>query len=92
MFSFGRGPSLVEREALVRAFSPGSTLEPGLKAFRRRGPNCSLETPPLVSVGITNRDKRAASQRHLPAMIARAFSTGWNYQPRLKVYPFVSGW
>jgi hypothetical protein len=29
--------SLVESEALVRAFSPDSTLEPGLKAFRRRG-------------------------------------------------------
>jgi hypothetical protein len=28
----------VESEALVRAFSPGSTLELGLKAFRRRGP------------------------------------------------------
>jgi hypothetical protein len=39
--------TLVERETLVRAFSPGSTLEPGLKAFRRRGPKCSLETPPL---------------------------------------------
>jgi hypothetical protein len=34
--------ALVEREALVRTFSPGSTLEPGLKAFRRRGPKCSL--------------------------------------------------
>jgi hypothetical protein len=40
-------PSLVEREALVRAFSPGSTLEPGLKVFRRRGPKCWLETPPF---------------------------------------------
>jgi hypothetical protein len=28
---------LVESEAFVRAFSPGSTLEPGLKVFRRRG-------------------------------------------------------
>jgi hypothetical protein len=27
--------ALIESEALVRAFSPGSTLEPGLKAFRR---------------------------------------------------------
>jgi hypothetical protein len=34
--------SLVEKEALVRAFSPGSTLEPGLKAFRRRDPKCSM--------------------------------------------------
>jgi hypothetical protein len=34
-------------EALVRAFSPGSTLEPGLNAFRRRGPKCWLETPPF---------------------------------------------
>jgi hypothetical protein len=34
-------------EAFVRAFSPDSTLEPGLKAFRRRGPKCSLETPPF---------------------------------------------
>jgi hypothetical protein len=29
--------TLVEREALVRAFSPGSTLEPGLKGFHQRG-------------------------------------------------------
>jgi hypothetical protein len=29
--------SLVEREAFVRAFSPSSTLEPGLKGFHRRG-------------------------------------------------------
>jgi hypothetical protein len=29
--------ALVEREALVRAFSPGSTLEWGLKWFHRRG-------------------------------------------------------
>jgi hypothetical protein len=64
---------LVEREALVQAFSPGSTLEPGLKVFRRRGPKCSLETPLLVPVGITNRDKRAASQRHFPAMIDAGF-------------------
>jgi hypothetical protein len=40
-------PSLVESEALVLAFSPGSTLEPGLKAFRRRGLKCCLETPPF---------------------------------------------
>jgi hypothetical protein len=40
-------PSLVESEAFVQAFSPGSTLEPGLKAFRRRGPKCPLKTPPL---------------------------------------------
>jgi hypothetical protein len=32
----------VESETFVRAFSPGSTLEPGLKAFRRRGPKWSL--------------------------------------------------
>jgi hypothetical protein len=30
-------PALVEMEAFVRAFSPGSTLEPGLKGFHRRG-------------------------------------------------------
>jgi hypothetical protein len=65
--------TLVESEALVRAFSPGSTLEPGLKAFRRRGPKCSLETPPLVPVAITNRDTRAASQRHFPTMIDAGF-------------------
>jgi hypothetical protein len=29
--------ALVESEAFLRAFSPGSTLEPRLKAFRRRG-------------------------------------------------------
>jgi hypothetical protein len=29
---------LVESEALVRAFSPDSILEPGLKTFRRLGP------------------------------------------------------
>jgi hypothetical protein len=34
--------SLVESEALVGAFSPGSTLEPGLNAFRRRGPKWLL--------------------------------------------------
>jgi hypothetical protein len=39
--SGGQAP-LVEREDLVRAFSPGSTLKPGLKVFRRRGPKCSL--------------------------------------------------
>jgi hypothetical protein len=33
---------LVDSEAFVRAFSPGSTLEPGLKVFRRRGPKGSL--------------------------------------------------
>jgi hypothetical protein len=65
--------SFLESRAFVRAFSPGSTLEPGLKAFRRRGPKCSLETPPLVPVGISNRDKRAASQRHFPAMIDAGF-------------------
>jgi hypothetical protein len=32
----------VESEAFVRAFSPGSTLEPRLKAVCRRGPKCSL--------------------------------------------------
>jgi hypothetical protein len=66
--------TLVEREALVRAFSPDSTLDPGLKAFRQRGPKCSLETPPpLVPVGITNHDKRSASQRHFPAVIDVGF-------------------
>jgi hypothetical protein len=30
------GP-LVDKEALVRLISPGSTLEPGLKVFHRRG-------------------------------------------------------
>jgi hypothetical protein len=40
------GCAPVESEAFVRAFSPGSTLEPGLKAFHQRGPKCSLETPP----------------------------------------------
>jgi hypothetical protein len=64
---------LVEREALVRAFSPGSTLEPGLKVFRRRGLKCWLKTPPLVSVGVTNRDKRTGSQCHFPAMIDAGF-------------------
>jgi hypothetical protein len=38
---------LVESEALVRAFSPDSTLEPGLKAFRRRGPKWLLYPTPL---------------------------------------------
>jgi hypothetical protein len=64
---------LVESEALVRAFSPGSTLEPRLKAFRQRGPKCWREATPLVSVGITNRDKRASSQRLFPAMIDTGF-------------------
>jgi hypothetical protein len=39
--------SLVESEALVRAFSPSSILEPGLKAFRRRGPKWVLEPLPF---------------------------------------------
>jgi hypothetical protein len=48
LVNIGRGKlTLVERVALVRAFSPSSTLEPGLTAFCRRGPKCSLETPPL---------------------------------------------
>jgi hypothetical protein len=64
---------LVEWEALVWAFSLGSTLEPGLKVFRRRCTKCWLETPPLVLVGITNRDKRADSQHHFPAMIDAGF-------------------
>jgi hypothetical protein len=38
---------LVESETFIRAFSPGSTLEPGLKIFRRRVPKCPLETPTL---------------------------------------------
>jgi hypothetical protein len=63
----------VERVALVRTFIPGSTLEPGLKVFRRRGLKCLLETPPLVPVGITNRDKRAVSQHHFPTMIDAGF-------------------
>jgi hypothetical protein len=66
-------PTRVESEAFIQAFSPGSTLEPGLKAFRRRGLKCSLETPPLVLVGMTNRDKRTASQRHFLAMIDAHF-------------------
>jgi hypothetical protein len=42
-----RSLPLVEREALVRAFSPDSTLEPRLKVFRRHGPKCWLETLPF---------------------------------------------
>jgi hypothetical protein len=34
---FTRVLALVESEAIIRAFSPGSTLELGLKGFRRRG-------------------------------------------------------
>jgi hypothetical protein len=34
--------TLVESKALVRAFSPSSILEPGRKAFRRRGPKWLL--------------------------------------------------
>jgi hypothetical protein len=40
--------------------------------------------PPLVSVRITNRDKRGGSQRLHPAIIAPAFSPGWCYEPRQK--------
>jgi hypothetical protein len=40
-----RDLSLVEWEALVRAFSPYSTLESGLKVFRRRGPKSLRMTP-----------------------------------------------
>jgi hypothetical protein len=42
MGTHGSPPTPVESEAFVRAFSPDSTLELGLKAFRRRGPKCSL--------------------------------------------------
>jgi hypothetical protein len=31
------------------------------------------DTPPLVSVGITNCDKRAATQHHFPTMIDAGF-------------------
>jgi hypothetical protein len=65
--------TLVEWETLVRAFSPGSTLEPGLKAFHQRCPKCWSETPHLVPDGITNRDKRADSQHHFPAMMDASF-------------------
>jgi hypothetical protein len=64
---------LVESETSIRVFSPSSTLEPRLKAFRRGGPNCWLETTPLVLVGITNRDKRAGSQCLFHAMIDAGF-------------------
>jgi hypothetical protein len=49
--------TLVEREVLLRPFSPGSTLERVLKAFRQRGPKWVPElTPsPLVLVGIIAR-------------------------------------
>jgi hypothetical protein len=30
--------TMVELELLIRPFSPGSTLEPGLEVFHRRGP------------------------------------------------------
>jgi hypothetical protein len=50
--------SLVEREAFVRAFSPSSTLKPGLKAFCRRGPKCHECSPTLVQVDNTTGDKR----------------------------------
>jgi hypothetical protein len=39
--------------------SPGSTLELGLKTFRRRGPAGGT---PLVPIGITNHDKKVVSQ------------------------------
>jgi hypothetical protein len=55
--------ALMEREALVQAFSPGSTLELGLKAFRGRASKCSLAAPSgnncprsLVLAGVTSRD------------------------------------
>jgi hypothetical protein len=35
--------------------------------------NAGWRHPPLVSVGITNRDKRAGSQRHFPTMIDAGF-------------------
>jgi hypothetical protein len=61
--------TLAEKETLVRPFSPGSTLEPKLKQFCRRGPKWVREPPPLVLVGITNHDKRGDSQRLPVAMI-----------------------
>jgi hypothetical protein len=64
-----RGYTPVEREVFVRAFSPGSTLEPGLKTFCRRGPKCHECSPILVPVDNTTHDKR------LP------FSLGSCYEP-----------
>jgi hypothetical protein len=51
--------SLVEREALVQAFSPGSTLESGLKGFHRHGHECHECSLPLVPADNTVRDKRS---------------------------------
>jgi hypothetical protein len=51
--------TLVEREALVRAFSPGSTLEPGLKAFHRRDPKWVLEPLPTETKCLEFKTKTA---------------------------------
>jgi hypothetical protein len=67
-------PTVVESEAFVQAFSPGSTFELRLKAFRRRGPKCPLETPTLYSrFVLRTMTKGGVSQRHFPAMIDAGF-------------------
>jgi hypothetical protein len=50
--------SLVDKEALVHPFSPGSTLESGLKGFNRRGHSCHECSLPVVPVDNTTHDKR----------------------------------
>jgi hypothetical protein len=50
-------PTLVESEAIVRAFSPGSTLGAGTKGLSSTWPEMLVgDTHPLVPVRITNRD------------------------------------
>jgi hypothetical protein len=74
--------SLVEWEALVRAFSPHSTVEPGLKAFRRRGPKW-LRMTPTFCPGWYNQSglKGGVQPLSLGQLLVVAFSPGWENHP-----------
>jgi hypothetical protein len=74
--------TLVESETFVQAFSPGSTLEPGLKAFRQRGPKCPLETPTLLRTGNKEGVPTAFSRNDWRGLLAQGgitnpFSLSW---------------
>jgi hypothetical protein len=84
--------SLVEWEALVWAFSPGSTLETGLKGFHRRGLKCP-RTPLPFSPGwwYQPRPKGGFELLFHDKKLAPNFSPRWCFHSRLKGSPFVSG-
>jgi hypothetical protein len=82
--------TLVKSEALVRAFSPGSTLEPGLKTCRRRGLKCLRAPIPCCpswyyQLGLKGERPTAV----LRQLFAPTFSPGWYSHPRLKPFSLV---